>query len=327
MGLDGQVVGDVTTFVNDLTVVVPAFRAVATIRRCLQSVAEQTVKPGAVIVVDDGSGDGTAEAAEACRGMLDGIILTVVRQDNAGPGAARNRALRETSSEYVAFLDADDEWLPRKIEVSMDGLYGTRLAFVAHNLFLVRNGGVAELDCARHFARAIDPYTALIRRGFVATSTVVARRKAVLAVGGFDPSLPAGQDYDLWLRLCGPAEESFVILPNALSRCHVMPGSVTSHAAQRRRCALRILNRHLPYLRGRGGFSFGVAMVRTLIIGYEAAASYRASRRWLAVVGALIRTPADLAVTALRFIFRVPGDPVGLSVPAHPSHMRGRSAQ
>ena len=311
----------------DVTVIVPAFRAAATIRRCLRSIAGQTVTPGAVVVVDDGSDDGTAEAAEACREMLDGIALTVIRQNNAGPGAARNRALQESSSEYVAFLDADDEWLADKIKVSLAGIHGTSIAFVAHNLFLVRNGEIAELDCARHFVRAHDSYTALFRRGFVATSTVLARRETILAAGGFDQSLPAGQDYDLWLRLCGPAHESFVVLSDALSRCHVTPGSVTSQVAQRRRCALRILNRHLPFLRGRSEFAFGVAMARTVIIGYEAAAAYRASRRWLALALAVVRTPADLVATAIRYIFRISGDGARRSSLAFPNNMRGRSPQ
>jgi glycosyltransferase involved in cell wall biosynthesis len=312
---------------TDVTVVIPAFRAATTIRRCLRGIAGQTVTPGAVIVVDDGSDDGTAEVAEACREMLGGIALTVVRQDNVGPGAARNHALHKASSAYVAFLDADDEWLADKIDVSLAAIRGTPFAFVAHNLFLVRNGDVAELDCARHFVGAHDPYTALFRRGFVATSTVVARRDAVLAAGGFDPSLPAGQDYDLWLRLCGPGEESFVVLADALARCHVTPGSVTSHVAQRRRCALRILNRHLPFLRARGKFAFGVAMARTLIIGYEAAAAYRASRRWFAVAGTVIRTPADLVATAVRYIFRVSGDGARRSSLAFPSDLRGPPPQ
>ena len=103
------------TDVADVTVVIPAFQAENTIDRALASVLAQTVLPRAVIVVDDGSTDGTMAAAEAWRAKIDKIDLRVVRQPNAGAGAARNRALRDAKTRYVAFLDSDDTWMPRKL--------------------------------------------------------------------------------------------------------------------------------------------------------------------------------------------------------------------
>ena len=76
----------------DVSVIIPAYRAESTIRRALRSVAAQTAPPTEVIVVDDGSPDRTAATAEACRAEMGGIALKVVRQQNAGAGAARNQA-------------------------------------------------------------------------------------------------------------------------------------------------------------------------------------------------------------------------------------------
>ena len=94
----------------------PAYNAERTIVRTLDSIAGQTVKPKEVIIVDDGSTDKTAENAETMRPRMNGVDLIIIRQEHKGAGAARNRALQEAGSDYVAFLDADDEWLPEKLE-------------------------------------------------------------------------------------------------------------------------------------------------------------------------------------------------------------------
>src|SRR5689334_16148853 len=115
----------------------PAYRAAGTIARALHSIAQQTMKPRAVVVVDDGSDDGTVAAANV---PLGDIALTIITQAHAGAGAARNRALAAATTEYVAFLDADDEWLPEKLAVSLTHISRGPYTFVAHDM-LVESGG------------------------------------------------------------------------------------------------------------------------------------------------------------------------------------------
>ena len=103
----------------DVSVIVAAYQAAGTIGRALRSIAGQTLKPREVVVVDDGSSDGTFEAAESEAPNMNGIELRVFKTwENHGAGAARNRAIAESREPTLAFLDADDEWLPEKLERS-----------------------------------------------------------------------------------------------------------------------------------------------------------------------------------------------------------------
>lgn len=271
----------------DVSVVMPAWRAEATIARALASIAAQTVRPREVIVVDDGSEDGTCAAAEAMADALAPTALRVFRQENAGPGAARNRAIAESSGALLAFLDADDEWLPEKLAVSLDALADPGVALVAHNLLLEDGGALSRLDCARHLPAGADAFPALFKRGFVATSSVVCRRDAVDAAGRFDESLPSGQDYELWLSIARDDPRSFALLPDYLTRYHVVPGSVTSRTELRRRCAIRIAKRHAAGLRRRAVRPLFVLYFRLAVIAIEAATAALRNRRPFAVLQAL----------------------------------------
>lgn len=280
----------------DVSVIIPAYNNAATIARALASVAAQTVAPRQVIVVDDGSDDLTPAQAESCRPWFAACEFLVLRQENAGAGAARNTAIAQAHGSWLAFLDADDEWLPEKLAASLDHLHQTDLTFVSHDLEVVNpDGSRVIFDCARHFQTATDPFVALFQRGFVATSTVVARRDAVQAAGGFETSLRAAQDYDLWLRLA--AGSPFLVFSGALTRYHSNPQGITANAERRRRCSLAVLMRNKDSLRGRAGFAPMVVAKRLAIIHYEAASLLVRRRQWIKALGAVARMiPATLAV-------------------------------
>lgn len=280
---------------SDVGVIIPAWRAAATIGRALASVAAQTCPPAEVIVVDDGSDDGTFEAAQACSAAMGAVRLTVLRQENAGAGAARNRALAATTARYVAFLDADDEWLPTKIERSLAYLEGTRHVLVSHDFVAVRDGVETRVDCFRHFQAAKDPYAALFVRAFVATTTVVARRDTVLAAGGFDTALRAAQDYDLWLALLAPAEASFAVFPEALTRYHFSPQGITSNVERRRQCSLAVMRKNAWGLPARKRSPWAPLFARCLVIHYEAVTGHWLRGRRSAALVALLRLPLELA--------------------------------
>ncbi len=300
--------------VADVSVVIPAFRAAATIARALRSVARQTVRPRQAIVVDDGSDDGTYEAAMAVSARMNGVELKVLRQTNAGAGAARNRALMEAKCDYVAFLDADDEWLPEKLARSLQCLEETGSTLVAHNYTQISDGLERRIDCARHFTQGENLFATYVLRGFIATSTVVARRDTILAAGGFDPSLRSGQDYELWLVVIDRPGVAFHVFPETLTRYHVSPQGITSQVALRRRCALTILHRHVHRLKGRDRPALSVAWLRTLIIHAQAAVAHWARNEYGLALGACLAAPASLAATA-RALATAPADRPDFLIP------------
>jgi teichuronic acid biosynthesis glycosyltransferase TuaG len=278
----------------DVSVIMPAYRAGATIGRALASIAAQTLKPREVVIVDDGSPDDTVAAARRMEDRMEGINLLILTQPNAGPGAARNKALRHARSEWVAFLDADDEWLPAKIERSFAHLAGGAYDLVAHDGWEIENGVSTPLDCSTRYPQRGDPFVELYRRGFIDTCSVVCRRDQVFAVGGFDESLPVGQDFDLFLALLAPRERSFLVFPERLVRYHITPGSVTSNRWRRLTCQMRIVRRHRAALNGRSRFAPGDVWFRALAVHYEAAMAFRRRGDSLNAVLACLRVPLGL---------------------------------
>ena len=288
----------------DVSVIIPAYRAAATIGRALDSVDAQTSKPRQVIVVDDGSDDGTYEAAMALAGGLGAIEVKVFRQQHRGAGAARNRAVMEAACGYVAFLDADDEWLPEKLERSLGFLEGSDYVLVAHN-YVRREADGTEVvvDCAKQFSGGGDPYVSLYERGYMPTCAVVARRSEVLAAGGFDTTLPTGQDFDLWLAMLKGPEARFLIFEDALARYHTGHDGITSRTGQRLDCCLRIAARYAPELRSRPGSSLASLWFRVMAVHGEAVSAHRARGHLGPAVLALARLPTSLLTLTAGVLF------------------------
>ncbi|MES2124553.1 MAG: glycosyltransferase family A protein [Gemmatimonadota bacterium] len=172
-----------------ITAVIPAFNAAASIGSAIRSVLAQSRVPDELIVVDDGSTDGTPELAEAAGAR-------VIRQANAGPGAARNAGIASAEADWIALLDADDAWRPDRIERQLAALEADRVA-VVYSGHEVADGRKPPMPPA-----AMD-FAALWERNRIPTSTVMLRKAAWEEVGGFDESrdLIGVEDYNLWLRL------------------------------------------------------------------------------------------------------------------------------
>lgn len=181
---------------NRLAVVIPTFNRGRSIRRCLDSVYLQTRSPDEIIVVDDGSTD------ESTSGLAERYpSIQVIPQDNQGVSAARNTGIRAAQSKWIAFLDSDDVWLDTKCEKQLRALGDNpeykichtqeRWIFQGKEKSVPRNyskkGGWIFPDCLP--ICAISP------------STTIVSRELLASVGLFDESLPACEDYDLWLRI------------------------------------------------------------------------------------------------------------------------------
>jgi glycosyltransferase involved in cell wall biosynthesis len=206
----------------DVTVIVPAWNAARFLGVTLQSLRDQTTPPTQVIVVDDGSTDGTAEvAAEAG--------ATVLRQRQRGPGAARNRGLGVAATEFVAFLDADDWYVPDKLERSIETLVELNAKCLCTDAWIVRDDRILGHKNAGSTVASVLTTERLLQGNPVICSTVVARRAALQKARGFDehPDLIATEDFDLWLRLSQEEPIAYLAQPMTFYRVH--PGSLSAN--------------------------------------------------------------------------------------------------
>lgn len=183
-----------------VSVVIPVFNCKDYLARCIESALSQTHKPLEIVAVDDGSTDGSADvlASYASR-------IAVVSQANSGPSAARNNGVTHTSGSYLAFLDSDDLWDPRKTEVQFAALKEHPRAvavYCDHRSVDAEDHVMGYTGALEHSRSSGSILEDLIRGQRIKSPTLVmVKREAFDAVGGFDTTLRYSEDYDLWLRL------------------------------------------------------------------------------------------------------------------------------
>lgn len=190
-----------------VSIVVPLYNKAPYVLRTLESVAAQTVTDFEVIVVDDGSSDGSADLVA----KFGDPRFKLLRQANAGPGAARNRGLREASAPHVAFIDADDVWLPRFLEENLGVFerYPTAGAVVcgwtkypsgSRQTEYWRTRGVVEGPFL--ISKATTPSRLFAMLAFMNPSTILAKSEVIRRWGGFyEDRCLYGEDTTLWLKI------------------------------------------------------------------------------------------------------------------------------
>jgi glycosyltransferase involved in cell wall biosynthesis len=192
-----------------VSVVIPTFERRDYALEAVRSALGQTWGEVEVLVVDDGSTDGTAEAVQA----LGDPRVRCIRKEHSGIAATRNRGVEEARGGFLAFLDSDDLWVPEKLERQMPR-FREDTGFVYARYRSVREGKTLRSKPIGGPSGRI--FHALLRRIFVQTSTAVVRREAARAAGPFDESLSYSDEYDFFLRLaerfpCGFVDEDLVI--------------------------------------------------------------------------------------------------------------------
>jgi glycosyltransferase involved in cell wall biosynthesis len=180
-----------------ISCIIPVFNRVNTIRRAVESVLEQDGVCLELVVVDDGSTD---ETAEVLRGIED-QRLQLVRQENQGVSAARNRGIAESAGQWLALLDSDDEWLPGKLKKQMEFfMENPEMPICQTEEIWIRKGRRVN-PMKKHKKYGGWIFDKCLPRCVVSPSAVMMRRSLFEEVGGFDETLPACEDYDLWLRI------------------------------------------------------------------------------------------------------------------------------
>lgn len=180
-----------------ISIIIPVYEQLDLLRDALDSISEQTVDDYEVVVVDDASSTDFVPIVD----NYDNRVRLLTHEENQGAAAARNTGIEHAHGKYVAFLDADDTWEPKKLEKQRDVFENGD-----DDLGLVYTGFVQyELDGSeweRYPEARGDIYLEELERDRVhPTSTVMVRRDVLDEVRGFDTSLPSRQDYDLWLRI------------------------------------------------------------------------------------------------------------------------------
>ena len=217
--------------------VVPARNALPDVLDAVESALAQTLPPAQVVVVDDGSEDGTGDAVERRFAADPRAAVRVLRGRFGSAAAARNAGWRAASAPWVALLDADDVWEPDKLACAAAALAAAPGVawFFSDGTFRALAGEVHPswlglyADVPEGYVGS--PVAALFEVNFVLTSSVVVRREALEALGGFDESLSHAEDLDLWIRLARrwPAAGS----PRALVRYQHREGGLSGQREQR----------------------------------------------------------------------------------------------
>ncbi|MFP4032446.1 MAG: glycosyltransferase family 2 protein [Desulfococcaceae bacterium] len=179
-----------------ISVVIPAYNRAWTLRNAVDSVLDQAYSPFELLVIDDGSADETPALLREY-----GDRIQVFRQSNQGVGAARNRGIAVARGSLIAFLDSDDRWLPGKLAAQAAFFEEHPEALICQTEEIWVRNGVRVNPRRRHQKRSgmiFEPSLALC---LVSPSAVMVRRSLFDEVGRFDETLPACEDYDLWLRV------------------------------------------------------------------------------------------------------------------------------
>ena len=180
-----------------ISVIIPTYNRAYCLPRAIDSVLAQSHPVEKICVIDDGSTDDTRQLLQSNYPQVH-----YIRQENKGVSAARNEGIRKTKSQWIAFLDSDDEWLPQKIEKQLFELTRQPMHKLIHcDEVWIRNG-VRVNSMNKHKKSGGNIFESCLPLCVISPSASIIQRELLLEVGLFDESLPACEDYDLWLRIC-----------------------------------------------------------------------------------------------------------------------------
>jgi len=182
----------------EVSVIIPAYNRRAMLLEAIDSVLAQSNRAFELIVIDDGSTDGTCES-EQLRRLAETIRLE--RIDHRGPAAARNRGVAMARAPLVAFLDSDDLWSPDKLERQLAFMRDNPGCAISQTGEIWLRSAQRVNSAIRHRKRAGDIFLDSLRTCLIGMSSVMMRAELFRSSGGFDEHMAAAEDYDLWLRI------------------------------------------------------------------------------------------------------------------------------
>jgi len=191
-----------------VSVIIPTFNRFSLISRAIDSVLNQTIKPFEIIVVDDGSSDNTSTFIKN-----NYKSVKLIKQKNLGVSKARNVGIKNSSGDWIALLDSDDEWKKNKLEVQIKSLSEYDYYSVCHtNEIWIRNG-IRVNQKKRHQKYGGDIFDKCLDICRISPSSIIFKKNIINDVGWFDEGLSICEDYDLWLRITANFKILFIDKP------------------------------------------------------------------------------------------------------------------
>lgn len=277
-----------------VSIVVPCYNAARYIDDAIASLRAQTYDALEILAVDDGSTDGTQACLE--RHAATDSRIRVFAQSNAGPSAARNTAIRRLTGEYICFLDADDAFLPHKVERQLRFLHEHPEIDLVFSDYYISDSHLNLIGLTVPRVQTTDTYEAFALRNPFPPLAPMFRRGLLDAAGEFDESLRMAEDWDFWLRCAKVGAFGYLPGPLAIYRSHEAQAHLSLDELFL--AGKRVLRKHL--FRDRAFYE------RALASWYAVHAKelWAASRRW--------DTARFLALSAMhkriaRVLQRLPG--------------------
>ena len=191
-----------------ISVIIPTYNRIFFLKRSIDSVLEQIVKPYEVIIVDDGSSDGTSTMIKKNYPKIN-----LICQENKGVSAARNIGIRASSGDWVCFLDSDDEWKKNKLSEQMLAIKkNTNYSFCHSNEEWIKNGKKINQK-KKHKKYGGNIFKECLDMCRISPSSVMINKSVFDDIGFFNEDLVVCEDYELWLRICAHYKVLFVDEP------------------------------------------------------------------------------------------------------------------
>ena len=182
--------------IPEVSVIIPTYNRHGMVREAIDSVLAQSFRAFELIVIDDGSTD---ETIEYLTGLKE--TIRIERIDHTGPAAARNHGVQLARAPIIAFLDSDDLWAPSKLERHVAFMRANPAAAISQTGEIWMRDGRRVNPGTRHRKRAGDIFIDSLRTCLISMSATMMRTDFFRALGGFDETMLAAEDYDLWLRI------------------------------------------------------------------------------------------------------------------------------
>jgi len=188
-----------------ISVVIPTLNRINTIQRAIDSVINQTFKPAEIIVVDNGSSDGTLKFLREQYPKI-----TILKENKIGVSNARNKGIKKSINQWIALLDSDDAWHPRKLEIQtsmLDSALKEYNLIHTDEIWFRNNKHINQMK--KHKKQGGYIFERCLSLCCISPSSVLFKKNILDKVGLFDESLPVCEDYDMWLKICSSEEVLF----------------------------------------------------------------------------------------------------------------------
>ena len=189
----------------NISVIIPTHNRAHTLQRAIDSVIEQNTPVSEILLIDDGSSDGTGD-------LIQDLYpdIKYIYQPQHGVSNARNKGIEMARGEWIAFLDSDDSWLPHKISRVADLIQTDSTCQLIHSDEIWIRNGIRVNAMKKHQKRGGDIFEHCLPLCVISPSAVVVRKHLFTDFGLFDEDLPVCEDYDLWLRICSQIPVSYI---------------------------------------------------------------------------------------------------------------------